>query len=398
MRADELIRIEDLYGAHNYHPLDVVIERAKGPWVWDVEGRKYLDCLAAYSAVNQGHCHPRLVKAMQQQAEVLTLTSRAFRNNLWPLFAQETCELLGYESMLPMNGGAEAVETGIKLCRRWGYVTKNIPKYQAEIIVCSGNFHGRTTTVISFSDDPLAKDFYGPYTPGFVTIPYGDAEALAKAITPNTAAFLVEPIQGEAGVVSPPPGFLKKAAEICKANRVLLFCDEIQSGLGRTGKLLASEHEGVKPDVITIGKALSGGMYPVSAVLSSREIMNVFKHGTHGSTYGGNPMACAVSREALKVLVEEKLAENALVQGEYLIGELAKINHPDIDFVRGKGLWIGLVLKKSSPNALFYCQKLKQEGILAKDTHDWIIRFAPPLVITRAEVDWALTRIRRIFS
>ena len=398
MKAAELIAIEDLYGAHNYKPLDVVIERAKGPWVWDVEGKKYLDCLAAYSAVNQGHCHPRLVRAMQQQAEILTLTSRAFRNNLWPLFAKETCELLGYESMLPMNGGAEAVETGIKLCRRWGYVAKGIPQNEAEIIVCAGNFHGRTTTIVSFSDDPLAKDFYGPYTPGFITIPSGDAEALEKAITTRTAAFLVEPIQGEAGVVVPPPGYLAKAAEICKGHNVLLFCDEIQSGLGRTGALLASEHEKVKPDLISIGKALSGGMYPVSAVLSSREIMNVFKHATHGSTYGGNPMACAVSREALRVLVDEKLAENAVVQGSYLMDELRKIRHPHIDFVRGKGLWIGLVLKQDGPKAMTYCHKLKEQGVLAKDTHDWIIRFAPPLVITREEVDWAMERIRRVFA
>lgn len=398
MNGAELMRIEDLYGAHNYHPLDVVIERAKGVWVWDVEGKKYLDCLAAYSAVNQGHCHPRLVKAMQQQAEILTLTSRAFRNNLWPLFAQETCELLGYESMLPMNGGAEAVETGIKLSRRWGYVTKGIPKYQAEIIVCSGNFHGRTTTIVSFSDDPLAKDYYGPYTPGFITIPYGDAAALQKAITPNTAAFLVEPIQGEAGVVIPPAGYLKKAAEICQAHNVLLFCDEIQSGLGRTGKMLASEHENVKPDIITIGKALSGGMYPVSAVLSSRKIMNVFQHGTHGSTYGGNPMACAVSREALRVLVEEKLAEKAVIQGNYFISELNKIKSPYIDHVRGKGLWIGIVLKQDGPKAMAWCLKLKELGILAKDTHEWIIRFAPPLVITREEIDWAVQQIKTVFS
>lgn len=398
MHAAELISIENQYGAHNYHPLDVVIERASGPWVWDVEGKKYLDCLAAYSAVNQGHCHPRLVKAMQEQAGVLTLTSRAFRNNLWPLFAKETCELLGYESMLPMNSGAEAVETAIKMARKWAYKRKNVPRYEAKIIVCSGNFHGRTTTVVSFSDDPSARDNYGPFTPGFVTIPYGDSDALAHAITPNTAAFLVEPIQGEAGVVVPPAGYLKQAEKICRDNNVLLICDEIQSGLGRTGTLLASEHEGVKPDAITIGKALSGGMYPVSAVLSSREIMGVFEHGTHGSTYGGNPLACAVSREALKVLVEEKLPQNAKVVGAYFMQELRKIKHAHIDFVRGKGLWIGLVLKKEAPHARHFCKKMMNLGILAKDTHEHIIRFAPALVISKTEVDWAMERIREVFK
>lgn len=398
MNSAELIAIEEKYGAHNYHPLDVVIERAKGPWVWDVEGKKYLDCLAAYSAVNQGHCHPRLVKVMQEQAEKLTLTSRAFRNNLWPLFAKETCELLGYEMMLPMNSGAEAVETAIKTARKWGYLKKGVELNKAEIIVCSGNFHGRTTTIISFSDDPDGHDYYGPYTPGFVMLPYGDITALEKAINKNTVAFLVEPIQGEAGVVVPPKGYLKQAWELCKANNVLLMCDEIQSGLGRTGKLLASEHENVKPDVITIGKALSGGMYPVSAVLSSREILGVFKPGTHGSTYGGNPLACAVSREALRVLVEEKLIENAAVMGEYLINELRKIDSPHIDFIRGIGLWVGIVLKKQAGPARNFCEAMKERGILAKDTHQHIIRLAPPLVVTKEDIDWAVNQIRQVFT
>jgi ornithine--oxo-acid transaminase len=310
MDAQQLISMEEKYGAHNYHPLDVVIEKGKGVWVWDVEGKKYMDCLAAYSAVNQGHCHPRLIEAMQKQAEKLTLTSRAFRNNLWPLFAKELCELLDYEMVLPMNSGAEAVETAIKSARKWGYKVKGVEPNQAEIIVCNGNFHGRTTTIVSFADDPSSYEHYGPYTPGFKIIDYGDAEGLEKAIGKNTVAFLVEPIQGEAGVVVPPAGFLKKAAEICRRNRVLLICDEIQSGLGRTGKMLASEHEGVKPDMVVIGKALSGGMYPVSATLSSSDILGVFEPGSHGSTYGGNPLACAVAREAIKILVEENLLDN----------------------------------------------------------------------------------------
>ncbi len=398
MTSAELIAIEEQYGAHNYHPLDVVVERAQGPWVWDVEGKRYLDCLAAYSAVNQGHCHPRLVKVMQEQAQKLTLTSRAFRNNLWPLFAKEACELLGYEMMLPMNSGAEAVETAIKTARKWGYLKKGIETDKAEIIVCSGNFHGRTTTIVSFSDDPDGRDYYGPYTPGFVMVEYGNIEALKKAINKNTAAFLVEPIQGEAGVVSPPAGYLKAAAQVCKEHNVLLMCDEIQSGLGRTGKLMASEHEGVKPDLVTIGKALSGGMYPVSAVLSSREILGVFKPGTHGSTYGGNPLACAVSREALRVLVDEKLIENAAAMGAYLMDGLRIIDTPHIDFVRGVGLWVGIVLKPEAGGARRFCVALKERGILAKDTHSHIIRLAPPLVVTKADIDWALGEIARVFK
>lgn len=398
MDSQDYIRIEDRYGAHNYHPLDVVVERARGVWVWDVDGKKYMDCLAAYSAVNQGHCHPRIVAALKEQVELVTLTSRAFRNKVWPLFAQQVCELLGYEMVLPMNSGAEAVETAIKTSRKWGYRVKGIPPKQAEILVCSGNFHGRTTTVVSFSDDPSSFENYGPYTPGFKIIPYGDIAALEKAITRNTAAFLVEPIQGEAGVVVPPAGYLKQAAEICSKNNVLLVADEIQSGLGRTGKMLASEHEGVKPDMIVIGKALSGGLYPVSAVLSSRRILGVIEPGTHGSTYGGNPLACAVAREALKVLVEENLLDNASKQGNYFMEKLRALDTPHIDFVRGKGLWIGIVLKKESGGARRFCEALKEQGILAKDTHENVIRLAPPLVISRQEIDWAMERIERVFT
>ncbi|HNR69252.1 MAG TPA: ornithine--oxo-acid transaminase [bacterium] len=398
MDSQDYIRIEDRYGAHNYHPLDVVVERARGVWVWDVDGKKYMDCLAAYSAVNQGHCHPRIVAALKEQVELVTLTSRAFRNKVWPLFAQQVCELLGYEMVLPMNSGAEAVETAIKTSRKWGYKVKGIPPKQAEILVCSGNFHGRTTTVVSFSDDPSSFENYGPYTPGFKIIPYGDIAALEKAITRNTAAFLVEPIQGEAGVVVPPAGYLKQAAEICSKNNVLLVADEIQSGLGRTGKMLASEHEGVKPDMIVIGKALSGGLYPVSAVLSSRRILGVIEPGTHGSTYGGNPLACAVAREALKVLVEENLLDNASKQGNYFMEKLRALDTPHIDFVRGKGLWIGIVLKKESGGARRFCEALKEQGILAKDTHENVIRLAPPLVISRQEIDWAMERIERVFT
>ena len=398
MNSNDYIAIEDRYGAHNYHPLDVVIEKGNGVWVWDVDGKKYMDCLAAYSAVNQGHCHPRLIKVMQGQAEKLTLTSRAFRNNLWPLFAQKVCEILGFEKVLPMNSGAEAVETAIKIARKWGYKIKKVEKDKAEIIVCKGNFHGRTTTIVSFSDDPSAAENYGPYTPGFKQIPFGDANALEDAVTSNTVAFLVEPIQGEAGVVVPPDGFLRQAAEICQKNNVLLIADEIQSGLGRTGKMLACEHENVKPDMITIGKALSGGFYPVSAVLADARVMDVIEPGTHGSTYGGNPLAAAIAIEALSILQEEKLCDNAAKLGAYLLERLQALKSPYIDFVRGKGLWIGIVLKPGEKNARSFCQQLKAEGILAKDTHEHIIRLAPPLVITREEIDWVIDRVAKVLS
>ncbi len=396
MKSQEFIAIEDRYGAHNYKPLDVVITKGRGVWVQDVDGKKYMDCLAAYSAVNQGHCHPRLVKVMRKQAKRLALTSRAFRNDQLPLLAKELCELTGYEMMLPMNSGAEAVETAIKAARKWGYQIKGVENNKAEIIVCDGNFHGRTITIVTFSPEQQYKDGFGPMTPGFKMIPFGDADALEKAITPNSVAFLVEPIQGEGGVVVPPAGFLKKSKEICEKHHVLFVSDEIQSGLGRTGKMFACEHENVRADMVTIGKALSGGMYPVSAVLASKEILGVFKPGDHGSTYGGNPLACAIAREALQVIVDEKLCERATELGDYLMQQLQKINSSHVDFYRGKGLWIGIVLKQEAGGARRFCEALKENGLLAKETHVNIIRLAPPLVITKKEIDWALERIERV--
>lgn len=395
MKSQEFIAMEDQYGAHNYKPLDVVITRGNGVWLEDVEGKRYMDFLAAYSAVNQGHCHPRIVNVMQEQAARLALTSRAFRNDQWPLLAKELSELTGYDMVLPMNSGAEAVETAIKAARKWGYKVKGIEEDKAEIIVCDGNFHGRTITIITFSPEEQYKDGFGPLTPGFKMIPFGDADALEKAITSNTVAFLVEPIQGEGGVVVPPEGFLKKASELCKRHNVLLIADEIQSGLGRTGKLFASEHENVKPDMVTIGKALSGGMYPVAAALSSKEVLGVFNPGDHGSTYGGNPLGSAVAREALKVLADEKLCERAEELGDYLMAQLQKIKSPHVDFFRGKGLWIGIVLKKEANGARRFCEALMQKGVLAKETHWNIIRLAPPLVISKDEIDWALERIEQ---
>jgi ornithine--oxo-acid transaminase len=392
-QTSDFIRLEEQYGAHNYHPLDVVIERADGVWVYDVEGKRYLDCLAAYSAVNQGHCHPKILSTLIEQASRVTLTSRAFRNEQLPLLYRDLHELTGFDAALPMNSGAEAVETAVKTARKWGYKVKGIPEGKAEIIVCANNFHGRTVTIVSFSTDEQYRDGFGPFTPGFKVIPFGDAAALRQAITPTTCAFLVEPIQGEAGIVIPPAGFLKEAASICRENRVLLITDEIQSGLGRTGKLFAYMHEGIKPDVLIIGKALAGGFYPVSAVLASREIMDVYRPGDHGSTFGGNPLGCAVARTALRVLVEEKMVEHSGELGGYFLGLLRTLRSSDLKEVRGKGLWIGIELH--SP-ARPYCEALKQEGILCKETHDHVIRIAPPLVITRAEIDWAFERIQRV--
>jgi ornithine--oxo-acid transaminase len=394
-RTHDFIELENKYGAHNYHPLDVVIERAEGVWVYDVEGNRYLDCLAAYSAVNQGHCHPKILKAMIEQAHKVTLTSRAFRNDQLPLFYKELHELTGYDMALPMNSGAEAVETAIKAARKWGYKIKGIPEGKAEIIVCANNFHGRTITQVSFSTDAQYRDGFGPFTPGFKVIPFGDAQALEDAITPHTCAFLVEPIQGEAGIIIPPPGFLKQAADICHQNRVLLITDEIQSGLGRTGKLFAHMHDGIRPEMVIVGKALSGGFYPVSAVLCSWEIMRVFKPGDHGSTFGGNPLGCAVARAALRVLKQEKLVERSAELGAYFLELLQTLHSPDLKEVRGKGLWIGVELY--SP-ARAYCEALKEEGILCKETHDRVIRIAPPLVIQREEIDWAFERIRRVIE
>lgn len=398
MKTTEYIEIEDRYGAHNYHPLDVVIERAEGVWVYDVEGNKYLDCLSAYSAINQGHVHPKIKKAMLDQLEKVTLTSRAFRNDQLPFFYKELSELTGYEMSLPMNSGAEAVETALKLARKWAYRVKQVPRYKAEIITATGNFHGRTISTISFSTEPSYKEDFGPFTEGFVTVPYGDAAAVEKAITPNTAAVFIEPIQGEAGVIIPPTGYLKKVSEICRKNNVLLMCDEIQTGLGRTGKLFASWHEDVRPDVITIGKALSGGFYPVSAVLADADILSLFTPGEHGSTFGGNPLGAAVARAALSVIKEEGLVERAKELGDYFIDQLSEINSPHIKEVRGKGLLIGVELKPEAGGARRFCEALEKKGILAKETHQHVIRFAPPLVIDKATIDWALPSIREVLT
>ena len=395
MLSKEYIELEEKYGAHNYHPLDVVINKAEGVWVYDVDGKKYLDCLAAYSAVNQGHCHPRIVKALKDQAEKVTLTSRAFRNDQLPFLYKELCELTGYQMVLPMNSGAEAVETALKATRKWGYKVKGIKENEAEIITCSNNFAGRTISIISFTTVDQYKDGFGPFTPGFKIIPYGDSGALEKAITKNTAAFLVEPIQGEGGVIVPPDGYLKKAFDICKKNNVLFIADEIQSGLGRSGKLFAFEYENIRPDVIIIGKALSGGCYPVSAVLSSSEVLGVFNPGDHGSTFGGNPLAAAIARESIKVLIEENLIENSYKMGEYFRERLRGIKSKHVKDIRGKGLFIGVELKPEANGARRFCEALMEKGILCKETHENVIRFAPPLVITKDEIDWAILKIEQ---
>jgi ornithine--oxo-acid transaminase len=395
MKTQDYIDLENQYGAHNYHPLDVVVERAEGAWVYDVEGKRYLDCLASYSAVNQGHCHPKILKTLVEQAHRVTLTSRAFRNDQLPLLYKDLHDLTGLDMALPMNSGAEAVETAVKTARKWGYTVKGIPEGQAEIIVCENNFHGRTTTIVSFSTEPQYRSGFGPFTPGFKVIPYGDAGALGAAITPNTCGFLVEPIQGEAGIVIPPRGYLREAAEACREHRVLLMLDEIQSGLGRTGKLFTYMYEQVTPDVLIVGKALSGGFYPVSACLASKEIMGVYRPGDHGSTFGGNPLGCAVARTALKVLVEERLIENSAELGAYFLDRLRTIDSPHIKEVRGLGLWIGVELH--SP-ARPFCEALRDEGLLCKETHERVIRFAPPLVITRNEIDWAFDRIKNVLE
>jgi ornithine--oxo-acid transaminase len=393
MPTIDYIALENEYGAHNYHPLDVIVERASGVWVWDVEGKKYLDCLAAYSAVNQGHCHAAILEALVDQARRVTLTSRAFRNDQLPLLYKDLHDLTGMDMALPMNSGAEAVETALKAARKWGYTVKGIPDGQAEIVVCANNFHGRTITIVSFSTDEQYREGFGPLTPGFRIIPYGDAAALKAAITPNTCAFLVEPIQGEAGIVLPPEGFLTQVEAICREHRVLFICDEIQSGLGRTGALFAHQHEGVHPDAIIIGKALSGGFYPISAVLARREVLGVFKPGDHGSTFGGNPLACAIARAALRVLIDERLVERSAELGAYFLEQVRAIRSEAIKEVRGRGLWIGIELHGA---ARPYCEALKTEGMLCKETHDHVIRLAPPLVITREEIDWAVSRLRKV--
>jgi ornithine--oxo-acid transaminase len=395
LSTQQFIDLENAYGAHNYHPLNVVLERAEGVWVYDVEANRYLDCLAAYSAVNQGHCHPKILQTLIEQAHKVTLTSRAFRNDQLPLLYKELHEMTGMDMALPMNSGAEAVETALKAARKWGYQVKGIPDGKAEIIVCSNNFHGRTITIISFSSDQQYRDGFGPFTSGFKVIPFGDTRALQAAITPHTCAFLVEPIQGEAGIIIPRDGFLREAAEICHENNVLLVADEIQSGLGRTGKLFAYMHEGITPDLLIVGKALSGGFYPVSAVLGSKEILGVFRPGDHGSTFGGNPLGAAVARTALRVLTEENLIQNSAELGAYFLNRLMTLKHANIREVRGKGLWIGIELNDL---ARPYCEALKDAGLLCKETHDRVIRIAPPLIITREEIDWAFERIQRVVA
>ncbi len=393
--SSNLIATEQRLGANNYKPLDVVLTRGEGVHVWDTDGKRYLDCLSAYSAVNQGHCHPKILAAMVEQAGRLTLTSRAFRNDQLAYLYEELAALTGSHKILPMNSGAEAVETAIKAVRKWGYEVKGVPEGKAEIIVCANNFHGRTLSIISFSTDPDARTGFGPYTPGFRVVPFGDAEAFEAAINANTVAALIEPIQGEAGVIIPPAGYFTRVRELCTANNVTLILDEIQTGLGRTGKLLAEEHEGIEADVTLIGKALSGGFYPVSAVLSNSEVLGVLKPGQHGSTFGGNPLACAVARAALKVLTEEGMIENAEMMGNYFLEGLRSIRSNIVKEVRGRGLMLAIELEPEAGGARQYCYDLKDRGLLAKDTHDHTIRFAPPLVITREEVDWAVSQIEK---
>jgi len=390
------IGLEDKFGTHNYKPLDVVLHRGEGVWVWDVEGKKYMDCLSAYSAVNQGHCHPKIMSAMIEQSRKLTLTSRAFRNDQLGPFFEEICTLTNAHKVLPMNSGAEAVETVIKAVRKWGYKIKGVSKDRAEIIVCENNFHGRTTTIVGFSTDEVSRNWFGPFTSGFKIIPFGDINALEAAITPHTLAFMVEPIQGEAGVIIPPAGFLKEAKSICEKNNVILILDEIQTGLGRTGKLLAEQHDGIEADLTLVGKALSGGFYPVSAVLSNEKILDIFSPGEHGSTFGGNPLACAVARTALKVLIEENMIENAAIMGEYFLSRLSEIKNSFIKEIRGKGLLIAIEFIPGIGGARQYCEELMKHGVLCKETHDNIIRFAPPLVITKQEIDWAVERIKKV--
>lgn len=393
--ATALADLEDRWGAHNYHPLPVIVAHAEGPWVVDTEGRRYLDCLSAYSAVNQGHRHPRILRALHEQAERVTLTSRAFRNDQLPLFCRELAEFCGMDMVLPMNTGAEAVETAIKAARRWGYMRRGIVADRAEIVVCDNNFHGRTTTIVGFSSDRGSREGFGPFTPGFRSVPFGDADALAAAITPDTCAVLLEPIQCEAGVLMPPAGYLAAVAATCRDRGVLLIADEIQTGLGRTGAMFACQHEGVQPDAFVLGKALSGGVYPVSAVVARREVLDVFDPGSHGSTFGGNPLGCAVAREALRVIVDEDLVSRSARLGAWFLEELAKIEHPDIVEVRGRGLLAGIELVGP---ARPYCERLQELGLLCKETHDHVIRIAPPLVVEREDLEWALAQVRAAFA
>ena len=397
-RAAEIVALEDRYGAHNYHPLDDDVERAEGVYIWDVDGRRYMDFLAAYSAVNQGHRHPRLVAAMIEQLGRVTLTSRAFRSDQLAYFYQELAELTGFGRVLPMNSGAEGVETAIKLARKWATVVKGVPDGESEILVFDGNFHGRTTMLVGFSSEPQYRYGFGPFGGGFRMLPYGDAEAVAAAMHPKVGAILVEPIQGEGGIIVPPAGFLRRLRELADANNVLLICDEIQSGLGRTGKLFACEHEGIRPDVVILGKALSGGMYPVSAVIADDAVMGVFKPGDHGSTFGGNPLAAAVARAALRVLVDEDLVGRSARLGAHLMTRLRAIRSPYIKEIRGRGLWVGIELRAEVGGARRFCEALRDRGLLCKETHVHTIRVAPPLVITQEELDWAIDQIADVLS
>ncbi len=399
MKANDYIELEKNYGAHNYHPLPVVISKAKGVWVWDVEGKKYMDMLSSYSAINQGHLHPKIVKAAVDQLGRVSLTSRAFSNDRMGPFLKKLCELSGLEMALPMNTGAEAVETSIKLARRWAHMKRGIPEDKGEIIVCENNFHGRTTTIISFSSDPDSKKGFGPFAPGFVTIPYNDIKAFEKAINKDTIGILVEPIQGEAGINVPSPGYLKELRRVCDEKKILLIIDEIQTGFARTGKMFAFQHDGIKPDILCVGKALGGGLYPVSAAVSTKELMSVFNPGSHGSTFGGNPLACAIAETSLDVLVDEKLDVKSKEMGEYFVKKLREIKTTKIKAIRYKGLLIGVEFHLGPGETVRpICEKLMEDGVLAKDTHEKTVRFAPPLVITKAEIDWAMERIKKVFE
>jgi ornithine--oxo-acid transaminase len=397
-KTSAVIEKTDKFGAHNYKPLPIALEKGKGVWVWDVDGKKYMDMLSAYSAVNHGHVNPKIIERVKKQMDRLTLVSRAFYVDKLAEFSERITGMCKYDKVIPMNSGAEAVETAIKLIRKWAYTVKGIKKHDAEIIVCCDNFHGRTTTVISFSSEIDYKDNFGPFTPGFKLIPYGDTEALKKAITPNTAAFLLEPIQGEAGILIPPKGFLEEAKKICKQNNVLFALDEIQTGFGRTGKLFSYMYEDARPDLLIVGKALGGGVMPISAVLADKEILGLFKPGDHGSTFGGNPLACEAALAGMDVLEEDKLVERSQEMGEYLMGKLREIKSPHVKEIRGRGLMIGVELKKESGGARSFCEALMAKGILCKETHEHVIRIAPPLVISKEEIDWALTHIAEVLK
>ena len=397
-QSQKLIDLAETWSAHNYHPLPVVLTRGEGVWVYDAEGNRYMDMLSAYSALNHGHRHPRIIQALKDQADRITLTSRAFHNDLFGPLCEKLCRLAGKEMTLLMNSGAEAVETAIKTARKWGYKVKRVPRDKAEIIVCENNFHGRTTTIVGFSSEEQYREDFGPFTPGFKLIPYDDIQSLERAITPNTIGFLVEPIQGEAGILMPQDGYLKAAAEICRKNRVLLIADEIQTGFGRTGKLFCCEHDGVVPDLIVVGKALGGGVLPVSAVIGGRDTLGLFRPGDHGSTFGGNALSCAVAMAALDVLVEERLVDRSAEMGAYFMQRLRAIRTGKVKEIRGRGLLIGVEIKEEHGTARPYCEKLMELGILAKETHHQVIRFAPPLVLTREDADWALERIAKVLA